>query len=391
MHFKPSPKVALVLPISMHYSREVLCGVFEYVHEHRPWRYVTWTVGDPWPRAGLKEMNLSGALGMFVASSSLEGFNARELPVVNISEKQAGIGTARVLPDNRMAGRMAADYFLDKKFTHFAFSGCEDFAFSRLRGLGFSERLAEAGYPCHEQKFGAGKWPSHSMDPLPEIGDWLKDLPKPCAVFAHADDHASRILSECDRVGLSVPEEVAVLGCDNDEFQCELAPTPISSVTFPLRRLGYKAAATMDALIDGQAPPEDAVRMGPTGIVTRRSTDIIAVKDMAVARAVRFISAHASDSIDVSDVVQACGASRRYLERRFSMLLGRTPKQEIQRKRLSIARRLLAESLLPMPEVAEAAGFTDAKMLSSVFRADTGQTPSEFRRAARLATESKDR
>ncbi|GAB4182389.1 MAG: hypothetical protein Fur0032_23440 [Terrimicrobiaceae bacterium] len=256
--------------------------------------------------------------------------------------------------------------------------------------MGFTSRLAEAGQKCFTQNFGDGKWPAHSLDPLPEIGDWLENLPKPCAVFAYADDHARRILGECERLGLSVPEEVAVLGCDNDEIECELAPLPISSVAFPLRRIGYQAASVLQHLMDGGEPPEGALRLLPTGIVTRRSTDIIAVKDMAVARAVRFISGHASEPIDVGDVVKACGASRRYLERRFNILLGRTPKQEIQRKRLSIARRLLAETLLPMPEVAEACGFSDAKMLSSVFRADAGVTPSEFRRAARESLRRSD-
>jgi LacI family transcriptional regulator len=385
MPVQANPSVAIYLPTELYYSREVLHGIFDYVHKHRPWRYVTGLADGKWPAE--KGFHLQGGVGMFSAGKLMEQFRKRKVPTVNISEKQSGVGLARVLPDNEEAGRVAAEYFLEKKFTHFAFSGCDDFAFSRLRGIGFTGRLADAGHRCLTQNFGDGKWPAHSMDPLPEIGEWLESLPKPCAVFAYADDHARRILGECERLDLAVPEEVAVLGCDNDEIQCELAPMPISSVAFPLRRIGYEAASALQALMDGSAAPPGVLRLPPTGIVTRHSTDIIAVKDMAVARAVRFISAHASDSIDVGDVVKACGASRRYLERRFNMLLGRTPKQEIQRKRLSIAKRLLAETLHPMPEIAEACGFSDAKMLSSVFRADVGFTPSEFRRRVRAKTQ----
>lgn len=381
MNNKAIQTVGLNLPTTLYYAREVLHGIFEYVHSHRPWRYVTWGDIDTWPSDKLGKV--TGAIGMFSAGKFLEQFMKRKIPTVNVSEKQSGVGMARVLPDNAAAGRMAAEYFLEKKFHHFAFSGCEDFAFSRLRRIGFSERLALEGFTCMEHQFGAGKWPAHSLDPLPEVGQWLSQLPKPCAVFTHADDHARRILSECERLEISVPEEIAVLGCDNDEIECELSPMPISSVSFPLRRLGYEAADILQRLMNGETPPVDAIRLPPAGIVTRRSTDIIAVKDMAVARAMRYISAHAPEQINVSDVVKACGASRRYLERRFNTLLGRTPKQEIQRKRLSIAKRLLGETHLPMPEIAEASGFTDAKMLSSIFRADTGQTPSDFRRAAR--------
>lgn len=382
MKIKSPPPVGLLLPTNLHYGREVLFGIFDYVRQHRPWRYVTGGLGSE--DASLpSHVPLSVVVGMVTAGKLLQSLKKRGIPVVNVSERHSGVGTARVLPDNEAAGRLAAEYFLNKKFTHFAYTGCEDFAFARLRHIGFEERLREAGFSCVAQNFGAGKWPAHSLDPLPEIGRWIESLPKPCAVFAQTDDHARRVLNECDRMGVSVPEEVAVLGCDNDEIECELAPIPISSVAFPLRRLGYEAAAMAERLMEGQPPPAEALRLAPTGIVTRRSTDIIAVKDPVVARAMSFINAHAAEPIHVGDVVRACGASRRYIERRFATLLGRTPKQEIQRTRLQIAKRLLAETLLPMPEVAEASGFSDAKMLSTVFGRAMGMTPSQYRASVR--------
>jgi LacI family transcriptional regulator len=361
--------------------------VFDYVRDHRPWQYITGNVTSDRNWSFPAGTELPAVLGMIASGSFLQKMKRHKIPVVNISERQAGVGTARVLPDNVEAGRRAAAYFLEKKFTHFAFSGCEEFAFSRLRHQGFEEVLRAAGHTCVVQNFGSGKWPMHSLDPLPEVGEWVKSLPKPCAVFTHADDHARRVLNECSRLRIRVPEEVAVLGCDNDELECELSPTPISSVAFPLRRLGYEAAGMVERLLAGEEPPEGPVRLSPTGIVTRRSTDVIAVKDPIVARAVSYISAHAAEPIDVSNVVKASGASRRYLERRFNTLLGRTPKQEILRVRVGIAKRLLSETLLPMPDIAGASGFTDSKMLSSVFVRDMGMTPSEFRRSVRAASQ----
>ena len=382
MRLKATPSVALIVSTNIYYGREVLHGVFDYVREHRPWNHITGGVGgEGWKfPPGTK---LPAVLGMLTDGAFLKRMKRAGIPCVNISERTQGLGTARVLPDNLEAGRRAGAYFLEKKFTHFAFTGCDDFYFSKLRHQGFEEVVRDAGFACASQQFGSGKWPRDSMDPLPEIGEWLQSLPRPCAIFAHADDHARRVLNECRRLNIRVPEEIAVLGCDNDELECELSPTPISSVAFPLRRLGYEAAAMVELLLSGGEPEFHTLRLPPSGIVTRRSTDIIAVKDPIVARAVSFIAAHAAEPIDVGDVVRASGSSRRYLERRFNTLLGRTPKQEILRVRVGTAKRILSQTMLLMPEVASASGFTDSKMLSAIFSRDVGMTPSEYRRHVR--------
>jgi LacI family transcriptional regulator len=378
-----APRIGLALSTNIHYGREVLHGIFDYVRKHRPWQYVTGNLEWDFPSGE----RLSAVVGMLGTGPLLQKMKRRGIPVINVSERQQGVGTVRVLPDNVEAGRQAAAYFIDKKFTNFAFTGPEDFAFSRMRHLGFEEQLRSSGFSCHVQNFGHGKWPRHSMDPLPEIGEWIQTLPTPCAIFAYSDDHARRVLNECLRLGTRVPEEIAVLGCDNDEIECELSPTPISSVALPLRLLGYEAARLVELYIAGGTLPEEAIRLPPSGIVTRRSTDVIAVKDHTVARAVGYISAHAAEPINVRAVAKASGASRRYLERRFKTLLGRTPREEILRVRVGLAKRLLSETLLPMTEVAESSGFTDSKMMCSAFGRDTGLTPSEFRRNVRSKPE----
>jgi LacI family transcriptional regulator len=387
---KLPPYVALSLSAQIHYCREVLFGIFDYVHKNHPWIYITGGIGE----AGWKfpvEAKECAVLGMFTDGPFVRSMARRKIPLVNVSEKDQGIGMARVLPDNVAAGRMAAEYFLQKKFTNFAYSGCDDFAFSKLRHHGFEEALREAGHKCSSLNFGHGKWPRDSMDPLPEIGEWLHSLPRPCAVFTHGDDHARRVLNECRRLNILVPDEIAVLGCDNDEIECEFSPTPISSVSFPLRQLGFEAAAMVDFLLAGKVPEFATVRLAPSGIVTRRSTDMVAIQDPTIARAMRFIASNAAQPISVGHVVKACGASRRYLERRFNSLLGVTPKQEILRVRVGIAKRLLAQTSLLMPEVAEAAGFTDAKMLSSIFARDVGMSPSDYRRSVKPTIANRDR
>ena len=387
---KPQPHVALCLCPSIHYTREVLFGIFDHVHRNNPWTYITGGVDRPGWKFPAKA-NECAALGMFTEGSFVRSMARAKIPVVNVSEREQGVGTARVLPDNVEAGRMAAEYFIQRKFTHFAFSGCDDFAFSKLRHHGFEEVLRAAGHNCLSLNFGHGKWPRDSMDPLPEIGEWLQSLPRPCAVFTHGDDQARRVLNECRRLNILVPDEIAVLGCDNDEIECEFSPIPISSVSFPLRQLGFEAAAMVDLLLAGNVPEFSTVRLPPSGIVTRRSTDMVAIQDPTIARAMRFIASNAAQPISVGHVVKACGASRRYLERRFNSLLGVTPKQEILRVRVGIAKRLLAQTSLLMPEIAEASGFSDAKMLSSIFARDVGMSPSDYRRSVKPTIVHRDR
>lgn len=382
MNVKPNPKVGLLFPTNYHYARETLLGLFDYVHAHQPWDYVTGNLMDHLTGRTVAS-RLDIVIGMFAEGPLWQQLKKNHIPVINLSEKQSGIGTVQVLPDNEQAGASAAQYFLEKKFTSFAFCGCDEFVFSRLRQQGYTRALRESGHSCPSYSFTRSDWPTNSLDPIPGLAKWLQALPKPCAIFCHADDQARRVLQECQRLGLLVPEEIAVLGCDNDQIECELAPLPISSVSFPLRRLGFEAGRIADEILNGRRPELPIFRLAPTGIITRRSTDMIAVQDPIVARALRFITGHAAEPIDVNDVVRACGASRRYLERRFHTLLGRTPKQEIVRIRIGLAKRLLAESLLPMPEVAQACGFTDSKMLATIFVRNVGQKPSEFRRHAR--------
>ncbi len=382
---KVQPTVALLLSTSQFYCREILLGVFEHVRANRPWQFVTGPeVGSPdWKfPEGTK---LPGVLGMALPGRFLDRMKKDGIPFVNFSERKECSWSVQVLPDNVEAGRMAARYFMAKHCAHFAFTGYKGFVYSNQRREGFESELRLKGFEMFSLEFGEGKWPRDSLDPVPEIAEWLQSLPMPCAIFACNDDHARRVLNECQRLGIRVPEDVALLGCDNDEIECELSPVPISSISLPLRKIGVEAAAMLDRLLAGSAPPAAPLRLPPSGIITRRSSDVIAVNVPIVAKAVRFISQQAQEGIDVRDVVKACGGSRRYLERRFMSVLGRTPKQEIVRVRLGHAKRLLSETKLSMPEIAAAAGFSDSKVLNSIFSRELGMSPTAYRRMLREA------
>jgi LacI family transcriptional regulator len=202
-------------------------------------------------------------------------------------------------------------------------------------------------------------------------------------ILAAYDIRGQRVLDACRGAGLAIPDEVAVLGVDNDELLCELASPPLSSVMPNTLRTGYEAAALLDRMMRGEAVRPVAHLIPPVGVVARQSTDVLALEDRAVAQAVRFIREHACEGINVGDVLQGVTLSRRVLEQRFRRLLGRTPREEILQVRLARVKQLLTETDLTLYQVAERTGFEHVEYLSVVFKRETGRTPRQFRTAAR--------
>jgi len=383
---EPQPHIYLFVRNALYYCRQVMEGFLDYSVQHSPWKIVQhsenihnyWEFSQDIPRPGI--------FGHFYEPRDFEvlaEFQRQGVPIVNFSNKVNDYGIPAVLPDNEHAGRVAAEYFLGRKFNHFAFSGIRDARYSDLRGKGFKDRLAEAGYDCDTFEYGHHNWVNSSVKSAPDLEAWLDALPKPLAMLAGDDIHARRTLYAIERMGLRVPEEVAVLGVDNDHVQCRLSPTPISSVTIPAYRVGYEAARQLHDLFEGKPAPDSPIRIRGSEVVTRRSTDCVAVGDYVLASAMRFIAENAHTPIKVSDVVASCGASRRYLERRFAAVLGKTPRREIFEVRIAKAKCLLSDSRITVQEVADGCGFSDAKLFATSFRKETGMTPSEFRNRER--------
>ena len=203
--------------------------------------------------------------------------------------------------------------------------------------------------------------------------------------MASYDIRARHVLDACRRAGLAVPDEVAVVGVDNDTFLGDLTDPPLSSVAPDTRRTGYEAAALLDRLMSGRERQRgQAIFVEPLGVVTRRSTDVLALGDADVSAAVRFIREHACDGIAVKDVLEQVPLSRRVLEGRFRKLLGRTPHDEIARIRLERVRQLLRETRLPLSDIAARSGFRTAEYLATAFRREFGTSPDAYRKSAGL-------
>lgn len=374
---KNLPKVALLFETKNAYARELLIGIGEYILSHGPWSVHFAELGpdDP-PPTWLKKWNGDGVIvrGENVRlARAVEGFST---PTIDLTPSRLLKKAPWVKSDDAAIARLAAHHFLERGFRIFAFCGDNRYSWSNRRGEQFGLLVRASGYPCHDypsRRIPAGR------DEVDEIAQWLAQLPKPVAVFACYDNRGQQVLEACRRAGIAVPEEVAVLGVDNDAVLCVLSPPPLSSVILNTRRTGWEAAALLALMMNGETLPPTSHLIPPVGIETRQSSDILAVADEKVAAALRYIREHACDGIQVRDVLKHCPMARRALEVRFRKFIGRTPREEILRVQLNRVKELLVGTELPVWQIAERTGF-EPEYLSVVFKAETGASPSEYRK-----------
>ena len=276
---------------------------------------------------------------------------------------------------------------MDCRLEHFAFYGVRsnpsDVAAKRL--IGFCEALEQQGHscvPCSVEWPEGLSWLTHTH--RPKLIEWLRELPKPVGILAVDDAAAHDLAASCLDAGIGVPEQVAIIGINNDDLLCESAWPPISSVEVDYSRMGYMAAKLLDQMLNGKPARTDQrhVLLPPLAVVQRQSTDVLAVKDKYVAEAIQFIREHACDPCGVPDVLKQVPVGRRWLERQFAGVLGRTPHDEIIRVRIDAARRLLLQPEISLDEIATRCGFSAYQNFIRTFRHITGNTPAAHRRAA---------
>lgn len=312
------------------------------------------------------------------------------IPVVNVANTfpQERLPGVSVLNDDEAIGRMAATYFLERGYRSFAYVGVLEKQFSEDREAGFRKALA-----AYDPLMTCGRYMRPALAASrPDfyradtgLRQFLAKLPAPTAVFTAADTISLNVLTEAQRLEKRVPEELAILGVNNDELLCESINPPLSSVQIAGEQIGYQAAQTLADLFSGKGKGRGGgpLRLPPLGVVTRPSTDTLAVSDAVVAAAMRFIRERVEQPTTVDDVLDHLTVSRKSLERKFARHLGRTPLEEIRAVHIAHVQSLLAHTDLPMAEVARRGGFARPEHMATVFRAETGQTPTAYRRQFR--------
>lgn len=303
-----------------------------------------------------------------------------EVPIVALTADVKGIATARVILDNVQIGRIAAEHLIQRGFKNLAFLKCTDYTDIRGREKGFAAAVAEAGL-----RYTRLDWHAASRkNPRLELHTWLSreiaKLPQPLGVMAQSDHRATNLIDACQRAELAVPERVAVVGVDNDEYTCEFASVPITSVDSSREELAYRGAQQLDRLMNGEDPPAEPEMVSPGGLVLRQSSDILAMDDADVAKALNFIWTHYYLPIGVNDVVAATAMSRCGLYKSFGKHVGRTIRQELERKRIEQGQQFLLASDDKISSIARQCGFRSGEQFCRVFTSLKGATPSDFRR-----------
>lgn len=300
------------------------------------------------------------------------------VPLITLDANTDFEDIPKIFTNDQSIGRIAANHLIERGFSHYAFCGFDHLVWSRLRGESFKNTVENAGHHCYIYRYPEQPTPKLWAQDYLVIIEWLNTLPRPLGLMACNDDRGQYILEACKVAGYAIPEEIAVVGADDDQLRCRFAAPPLSSVSLNLEKAGYEAAELMDKLLHGQAAHD--IKVDPKWVVCRQSTDIIAVDDADVSQALRFIREHGTGVIQVSDVVQALCISRRTLYSKFSKALGRSVHDEIVRVRLERIHTLLTDTKLSISWIAEMMGFAGPDKLYRFFFRETGKTPTEFRK-----------
>ncbi|MBX3426362.1 MAG: XylR family transcriptional regulator [Pirellulales bacterium] len=388
MPMRSVPHVALLIETSREYARGLLRGVARYHQEHGPWSLVFEPHGlEDAPPAWLKAWRGDGILARIDDRRMADAILQTGVPAIDVRGAFPDLGLPFVGVDNRPVVRLAFEHLLNCGLRHFAFCGTPrgQNPNQDLRCDLFVQLADESGFEC-QVLLGPGRrsrvrdWERAQQ----ETAAWLKALPKPVGIMTCHDDRGNQVIEACLRANLRVPDDVAVIGVDNDPLLCNLCTPPLTSVDINSLQIGYEAAAQLAALMAGGEAPTEPVLIGqPRGVAARLSTDMLAIEDEEVASAIRFVRENAVKGITVGDVLSRAVRSPTTLERRIKRLLGRTIKAEITRVKLSRARLLLCETELAVAKIAERCGFSEARYFCDVFRTHEGMTATEYRRKFR--------
>jgi len=324
-----------------------------------------------------------GVVASLETVAELRAAKTLGVPVVNLSATLHNVEFPRVTVDQQAVGRLAAEHLLERGFRRTGYFGQHGVWYSQQREQGFVERIRQGGGDCSvlevPRHFGVTH-PWHRW--LELLEEWLKTLECPVGVMAVHDHRARMVLDACLRLGLRVPEDVALIGFENDEVACQFGQVPLSSVGRNSWGEGYEAAALLDRLMAGRRPPHRDIFIPPGGVVARRSTDMAAIEDPHVAAAVQFIREHLDQPLNVKVLEQHIAISHSYLYCHFKQCLNCTPHQYINRVRIQRAKELLADpDKQKLHHIARVCGFSETRRLRLVFRRLTGQTLGDYRRA----------
>jgi len=377
-------RVALIIETSSSYGRDLLAGMVRFRRTHRNWSvFLEQRDLRTDPPAWLSHWQGHGIISRATTKELADAVAATGVPLVELTDRGRDLGFTHVWSDDAAIAKLAVDHLVERGFKSLGFCGFHQEAWSQRREDAFGLEAAAHEAVCDVYNSAwhgpeARDWEEEKQ----HLKKWILSLPKPAGIFACNDIRGQNVLEACAEAKLTVPEQVAVIGVDDDELLCQLCEPPLSSVIPNAELVGFRAAEWLSLLMDKKQPPERETLIAPLGVATRQSTDVVAIDDPEIAAALRYIREHACEGISVKDVLANVPVSRSTLERQMRKYLNRSPQQEIRAVQVKHACELLAATDLPLEQIAHHCGFVHPEYMHVVFRREMQMTPGAYRRAA---------
>lgn len=375
-------QVAALVDTTTSWGRNLVRGINNYNRNHGIWHL--------WIQSRAQDTKISlppkwrgnGIIACLSDENAVAEVKSRKIAVVNVSAAEIkGVDFPQVAVDQRAAGIFAAKHLLDRGFVNFAYYGLEGRSLIHRHYEHFAAAVSKVCNKCEFYKTpGVFSTTERNVwqDRQKQLIRWLQKLPKPVAIVVWNAELGREVIFACQQKNFWVPEQIAVLVTD-DDLLCEACTPSLSAVRLNSQQIGYEAAAMLDQMMQGKQLQNRSLFIPPTSVVTRQSTDTLAIDDVELSNAITFIRQNADRPIQVADILRIVPVSRRLLERHFQNVLGRSPAQEIRRVHIERAKQLLSETDLSIPEVAERSGFGSSEHFARYFKAQTGTSPVKFR------------
>lgn len=380
------PRVAVLVDTSTEWGRDLIRGITSYAQHHGPWQLQV----EPRGRDNVLQLpsqwNGDGIIARVSNPKIAADLKSRHVPVINISGIELeGVSFPRVAIDYDATARLAWEHFQVRGFQRFAYVGPLHYSYIEKHADAFQEQIGadvatlERFHYIHES-MGSEKWRKQRA----RIESWLQQLEKPIAVFAWGTSASCQLLDACWCMNIQVPDDVAVLAGAEDALIAQTTVPPMSAVLNPSKQMGYRAAERLANLMSGGTDSGKEERIAPIEIVTRRSTEVLAIKDPELSKAVRFIRENVFTELTVAKVAASVPMSVRSLQVKFRDAFGHPPLTEIHRLRIARVKELLASTDLPVASIAQATGFGTAAYMATMFKRQTEMTPLRYRLETRL-------
>ncbi|MCO8124883.1 DNA-binding transcriptional regulator [Stieleria sp. TO1_6] len=390
MSRKSRPRIALLVEASRAYGRELLRGVAYFARTQVDWSLLhqEMTLDSAMPD-WMRQAKVDGVIAR-IDTHTIEPLRALNVPIVDVRCNRKFSGVPQVETDNHRVAELAFQHLWNRGFRRFAFCGFRFASYSDARLQFFRDLVQQSG--CPFDFYESEGRPGSPLTSLEEAGivdidllsQWLMTLKRPTGLFVCNDIRGQHVMNACRNVGIAVPDDIGVIGVDDDDALCLLCDPPLSSVRPDAERVGYRACEILSQMLQGIQPDLEIEYVPPKSVSERLSTNVVAVDDLELANVCRFIRQHACDGINVADVTEVTTLSRRQLERRFREELGRTPHEQITAVQIDRVKQLLRETEMTLEQIAPKAGYSHKESLSAVFKRETGQTPGDYRRRNRL-------